>query len=57
VLSGRAQIDPSAPPASAVPAYAEKYASSFTRLGMTPEQFSAAYPERVTIELNRLRGH
>jgi len=57
VLSGRARIDPSAPPASEVPAYAEKYASSFVRLGMTPEQFTAAYPEPVTIELNRLRGH
>jgi PPOX class probable F420-dependent enzyme len=57
VLSGRASIDRNAPAAHAVPAYCEKYAWGFERLRKSAEEFSAAYPVPVRIELTRLRGH
>jgi PPOX class probable F420-dependent enzyme len=57
VLTGLASIDADLGPASGVAAYVAKYAPGFERLRMSPEQFSAAYPVPVRIELHRLRGH
>jgi PPOX class probable F420-dependent enzyme len=57
VLSGRAAVDPSAGPASAVAPYAEKYGPGFQRIGVTADEFSERYPVPVRVELTRLRGH
>jgi PPOX class probable F420-dependent enzyme len=57
VLSGRATIEPGAPPAHRVQAYVEKYGWGFDRLGVTPEQFAARYSVPIRIRLTRLRGH
>jgi PPOX class probable F420-dependent enzyme len=57
VLSGRATADPDAPAAHEVPAYAEKHADGFRRIGVTPEQFSQRYSVPLRIRLTKLRGH
>ena len=57
VLSGRAAVDPDAPPAHAVPGYAEKYSPGFERIGVTPEQFSQRYSVPLRIRLTGIRGH
>jgi len=57
VLSGRATIEPGAPPAHRVQTYVEKYSWGFDRLGVTPEQFAARYSVPIRIRLTRLRGH
>jgi PPOX class probable F420-dependent enzyme len=57
VFSGEATIDDSLPPAHAHAAYAEKYTEHFRRIGVSPEQFSLAYPLRLRIRPTRLRGH
>ena len=57
VLSGHAAVDEAVGPASGVAPYVEKYGWGFERIGVTPEQFSLAYPVPVRIELTRLRGH
>jgi PPOX class probable F420-dependent enzyme len=57
VLSGTASIERDGAPAHAVPAYCAKYAWGFERLRKSAEEFSAAYPVPVRIELTRLRGH
>jgi PPOX class probable F420-dependent enzyme len=57
VLSGRATVEPDAPPAHAVPGYAEKHAAGFERIGVTPEQFSQRYSVPLRIRLTGIRGH
>jgi PPOX class probable F420-dependent enzyme len=57
VLTGDCATDPAAPPADANPAYVAKYAEGFRRLGMTAEEFSAAYPVAIRMIPTRLRGH
>jgi PPOX class probable F420-dependent enzyme len=57
VLSGRATVEPDAPPADRVDAYVEKYSEHIARIGLTPEQFGVKYANPVRIELTRLRGH
>ena len=57
VLSGRATVEPDAPPADRVDAYVEKYREHIARIGLTPEQFGVKYSNPVRIELTRLRGH
>ena len=57
VLSGRATVEPDAPPADRVDAYVEKYSEHIARIGLTPEQFGVKYSNPVRIELTRLRGH
>lgn len=57
VLSGRAEVAPDAGPADADPVYVAKYASGFTRIGMTAAGFAAAYPVPIRIRLTGLRGH
>ena len=55
VLSGRATVEPDAPPADRVDAYVEKYDEHITRIGLTPEQFGARYSNPIRIELTKLR--
>jgi PPOX class probable F420-dependent enzyme len=55
VLSGRATFE--APPPEQLDAYVEKYGENMTRIGLTPDQFTARYSVPIHIELTRLRGH
>jgi PPOX class probable F420-dependent enzyme len=57
VLTGLAQLDPTAPPAHQVPEYAAKYQPGFERLGMTAAEFAAAYPVALRVTPSVLRGH
>ena len=57
VFSGRAAIDPTAPPADQVPAYAEKYRPGFQNLGMSPPQFAQTYSLAIRVWPESLRGH
>jgi len=57
VFSGRAAVDPYAPPADQVPAYAEKYRDGFRRLAMTPAEFAESYAVAIRIWPEGLRGH
>ncbi|MDQ6606666.1 MAG: TIGR03667 family PPOX class F420-dependent oxidoreductase [Actinomycetota bacterium] len=57
VLSGRATIDPAAPPVHAADEYRAKYDQHIARIGMTTETFAERYSVRLRIQLTRLRGH
>lgn len=57
VLSGRATIDPDAPPAGENDGYLAKYEEHIAGIGMTPASFTRRYSVPVRIELGRLRGH
>jgi PPOX class probable F420-dependent enzyme len=57
ILSGEAEIDETHEPAHAVPAYVEKYAPGFERLGMTAEQFARSYSVPILVRPTGLRGH
>jgi PPOX class probable F420-dependent enzyme len=57
VFSGRATIDPDAPPADRFEPYLSKYTADIERLGLTPEQFAERYAVALRVELTRLRGH
>jgi PPOX class probable F420-dependent enzyme len=57
VLSGLAEVDRDAPPASESPAYLEKYDAHIALIGMTPETFARRYSVPVQIRLTGLRGH
>ena len=57
VLTGRARLDETAPPATAVPAYLDKYRAGIARIGMDPDGFAATYRMAIRMEPERLRGH
>jgi PPOX class probable F420-dependent enzyme len=57
VVTGDAAVDDSAPPASAVPEYLERYGPFIERNGWTPESFSADYSVPIRVRATRLRGH
>jgi PPOX class probable F420-dependent enzyme len=57
VFSAEATFDDGLPPAHAHAQYVEKYAAHITRIGLSPEQFSSAYPLRLRIRPTRLHGH
>jgi len=57
VFTGQAAIDPAAPPADQVPAYAAKYQPGFARIGMTAAEFAASYSVAVRVTPLKLRGH
>lgn len=57
VFTGRAAVDPTAPPGDQVPAYAEKYRAGFQRINMTPVQFGQVYSVAIRIWPESLRGH
>jgi len=56
VFLGAAEIDASAPPASEVPAYVEKYKGGMAELGSTPEKFSREYSVAIRVRVTKLRG-
>jgi PPOX class probable F420-dependent enzyme len=56
VLTGDASVDRSAPPASEVPEYVEKYGGFIARNGWSPESFAADYSVPLRIRPTRLRG-
>lgn len=56
VFLGRAEIDPSAPPAGKNQAYLEKYGSGIAGLEMTPEAFSQDYSVPIRVKPTRVRG-
>ena len=55
--TGDARVDESAPPASQVPEYLERYAPFIERNGWTPESFSADYSVPIRAHATRPRGH
>lgn len=57
VFTGQAEIDPAAPPADQVPAYAAKYRPGFARIGMTAAEFAASYSVALRVTPLKLRGH
>ena len=57
VFTGEARLDPTAPPAHQMPQYATKYQPGFERLGMTAEEFAAAYSVALRVTPTSLRGH
>ena len=56
VISGTAVIDPAPLSGDALAAYNAKYADDIAGLGMTPDQFHAAYSVLVRITPEKLRG-
>lgn len=57
VFAGTARIDPQAPPAHQVAAYAQKYAWGFERNGWTAQQFAELYSVPILVAPTSLRGH
>ena len=56
ILTGDASIDTNALPANAIPAYVEKYADGFAGIGMSADDFTAAYSVPVRVRPTALRG-
>jgi PPOX class probable F420-dependent enzyme len=56
VYTGIASIDETVKPAHKVPAYFGKYKTGITKIGMTPEQFSAEYSVAIRVKPASLRG-
>ncbi|MDX6730957.1 MAG: hypothetical protein QOC54_905 [Baekduia sp.] len=57
VFSGRAEVDPEAPPADRFEPYATKYETAISGIGLTPEQFGERYATALRVDLTRVRGH
>jgi PPOX class probable F420-dependent enzyme len=56
VITGEASFAEDQPPAHAKTAYADKYRDGFTRIGVTPEQFSMRYSLPMRVRPTKLRG-
>jgi PPOX class probable F420-dependent enzyme len=56
VFSGTARVDESAPPASAVPAFIEKYAAGIAEYGLTPASYAATYSVAIRVVPEKLSG-
>jgi PPOX class probable F420-dependent enzyme len=56
VLTGRAVVDRTAPPADKVPQYQEKYRQLIAALGMTPDEFAASYAVAIRFVPDRISG-
>ena len=56
VLTGTAEIEPSAPAADQNPAYIQKYADGIASINMTPESFAASYSVPIRVTPAKLRG-
>ena len=56
VFAGEARVAEDAGPASADPAYLEKYRDLIPMIGMTPESFSAEFRIVLEVRLLRVRG-
>lgn len=57
ILTGQARHDESAPLASAVPAYVEKYREGIARIGMEPDSMAASFSAAIRMTPEKLRGH
>src|SRR5215208_5850035 len=57
ILTGDAPVNSGAPPASANPAYLDKYADGIRDIGMTPDAFTEAFSVPIRIRPTSLRGH
>jgi PPOX class probable F420-dependent enzyme len=57
VITGKAQIQPDAPPAHEVAEYAEKYREGFVRIGMTAEEMARVYSVPIRVTPTGVRGH
>lgn len=56
VLTGTAEVEPTAPAADQNPAYVEKYADGIASINMTPESFAASYSVPIRVTPAKLRG-
>jgi PPOX class probable F420-dependent enzyme len=56
ILTGKAIVDPDAPPAYEIPSYMNKYESGILGLDMTPTSFSAEYSTAIRITPMDVRG-
>lgn len=57
ILIGDARVDQDAPSALALPEYLLKYRDGIERIGMTPENFAAAYSVALRVTPTKLRGY
>jgi PPOX class probable F420-dependent enzyme len=57
VITGAAAVDAAAPPTHRHAVYLDKYRADIQRIGMTPEQFAAAYSVALRITPEKLTGH
>lgn len=57
VIRGEAALDANAPPAHRNAAYVQKYSWGFEQLGMSAEQFAAAYSVAVRVRPTGIWGH
>lgn len=56
ILTGTAEIEPSAPPADQHTEYVAKYADGIASINMTPESFAASYSVPIRVTPAKLRG-
>jgi PPOX class probable F420-dependent enzyme len=57
VITGKAQVSASDPPADRLPAYVDKYRKFIARTYATPEKFAEVYSVALRILPNAVRGH
>jgi len=57
ILTGDAWIEADAPAANNVPSYVEKYLEGIKSIGMTVDEFAAAYSVALRVRPTSLRGH
>ena len=57
ILTADVWVDAGAPPATAIPAYIEKYTEGIRDIGMTPDAFAQAYSVALRVRPTSLRGH
>jgi PPOX class probable F420-dependent enzyme len=57
IVTGEARVAPDHPPVDQTPAYVEKYAWGFERLGMSPSEYARVYSTPITIAFTRLRTY
>lgn len=56
ILTGEARIDQSAPPATGLPGYVEKYRDEIADIDMTPDSFAGDYSVQIRVTPRKLRG-
>ena len=57
IVSGEARMAPDHPPADETPAYLEKYAWGFERLGVSASDYANDYSTPILITFSRLRTY
>ena len=57
IMTGEAWVDTDAPPANTLAPYVEKYSEGMQGIGLTPDEFTAAYSVPVRVRPASLRGH